>query len=149
MNRINCTVTINNLKHGDVIGGKDAGNTRVLPSKRFFKWDRRSIYVGLIWGMLQNTNVDLHLHTLTEKLKIKHTHTHMKSFQPCGHYNYSDPFHGLVSIWIQRADFAQTVLSHQIYEKLLCGCFLRRCRHILHKDMWGFRGETMNQLKKL
>lgn len=74
----------------------------------------------------------------------------LKSFQPCGHYNYSDPFHGPVAVWIQRNDFTQKVSSHQVCEKLLWGFFLHRCSQGLHEDPWGFgEGKTRPTEKRV
>lgn len=65
----------------------------------------------------------------------------LKRFQPCGHSNYSDPFHGPVGTWIQSNDFIEKVLSHQICEKLLWGFFLHQCSQLLHEDPRGFGKE--------
>ena len=60
----------------------------------------------------------------------------LKRFQPCGPFNYSDPFHGPVGPWIQSNDFIKKVLSHQICEKLLWGFFLHRCSQLSHAEAW-------------
>lgn len=98
-----------------------------------------------LWAALISTKMEVQKQQTNSPHSIARSSA--KCFQPCGHFNYSDPFHGPVGIWIQRSDSTRKVSSHQIGAKLLGGFFLHWCSHVPHTGPQGRQSKPASRTR--